>query len=176
MQMLKFTKMHGISNDFVLINCLDQSFIPTKEIIQRLSNRKIGIGCDQVLLIEPSTNMYVDFNYRIFNANGSEVEHCGNGARCVVKYLIERKITNKMEIKLQTKTSTIIGCKLENGMIQVNMGIPLFKPKQIPFLGDESNTHNYHIIVNGELIKFGIVSMGNPHAVIQVSEHELQKT
>ena len=139
-----------------------------------MAQRKTGIGCDQVLLIEPSSEAHVDFNYRIFNADGSEVEHCGNGARCVVKYLIERKISNKLAIKLKTKTSTIIGIQLKNKTIQVNMGMPKFKPRQIPFIDDESVSHNYHTIVNGQLIKFGIVSMGNPHTVIQVLEHELQ--
>ncbi len=175
MQTLKFTKMHGIGNDFIVINCLTQNFTPFTDIIRKIAHRKIGIGCDQVLLIEPSTNADIDFNYRIFNATGEEVEHCGNGARCVVKYLIEYNISHKSSIKLQTKTTSITGNKLEDGMIQVNMGIPSFEPFQLAFLAEKNEHNNYHIIVSGELIQFGIVSMGNPHAVIKVPEQELQK-
>ena len=159
----KFTKMHGLGNDFVLIDCVSQSVQLSLEQLRYLANRRIGIGCDQILLIE-RTESDADFRYRIFNSDGSEVEQCGNGARCLVRYVYDKGMTQKKEISVET-LGGIIFPKLEiNGEVTVNMGIPKFEPKEIPFVADKRML-TYLLDVNEKQIEFSILSMGNPHAV-----------
>ena len=159
----KFTKMHGLGNDFVLIDCVSQSVQLSPEQLRYLANRRIGIGCDQILLIE-RTESDADFRYRIFNSDGSEVEQCGNGARCLVRYVYDKGMTQKKEISVET-LGGIIFPKLEiNGEITVNMGIPKFEPKEIPFVADKRML-TYLLDINEKQIEFSILSMGNPHAV-----------
>ena len=159
----KFTKMHGLGNDFVLIDCVNQSVNLSLEKLRNLANRRLGIGCDQILLIE-KTESDADFRYRIFNSDGGEVEQCGNGARCLVSYVYNKGMTQKKEISVET-LGGIIFPKLEiNGEVTVNMGTPKFEPKEIPFAADKRML-TYLLDVNEKQIEFSILSMGNPHAV-----------
>lgn len=166
---IKFAKMHGLGNDFVVIDTLRQAVHLTKQSIQQMADRHKGIGFDQLLLIESSQLPNVDFAYRIFNADGSEVEQCGNGARCIARYLIDQQLTSKKEINVSTLGGELRLILKENGLVTVNMGVPNFDPKNIPLDVAEQN-HYYHLSLEGEEIQFGAVSLGNPHAVIIVSE------
>ena len=164
----KFTKMHGLGNDFVLIDCVNQSVNLSLEQLRNIANRRLGIGCDQILLIE-RTESDADFRYRIFNSDGGEVEQCGNGARCLVSYIYDKGMTQKKEISVET-LGGIIFPKLEiNGEVTVNMGTPKFEPKEIPFVADKRML-TYLLEVNEKQIEFSILSMGNPHAVQVVED------
>ncbi|QJC36493.1 diaminopimelate epimerase [Enterobacteriaceae endosymbiont of Donacia simplex] len=166
---IKFTKMHALSNDFVIINNIKKNFVLKKKIIQKLSNRYLGIGFDQLLLVELSLNKNIDFHYRIFNANGNEVEQCGNGARCFALYLKIKKLTLKNKVCVSTKNRLIYLKFLNNNIISVNMGVPLFNPKEIPFITN-SIKNTYKLFFQNRFIYFSIVSLGNPHCVIQVKD------
>ena len=162
---LKFTKMHGTGNDFVVIDATQQAFTLSEKEISLLSNRRFGIGFDQLLVVGQSKIKDVDFSYRIFNADGGEVNQCGNGARCFVTFVHDKKLTNKDEIIVETR-SGIIKPRLEaNGSVSVNMGPPIFNPIKIPISVPKEN-NKYSLDVNDRRIEFGAVSMGNPHAVI----------
>ena len=155
--------MHGLGNDFVLIDCVSQSVKLSLEQLRYLADRRLGIGCDQILLVE-KTERDADFRYRIFNSDGNEVEQCGNGARCLVRYVYDKGMTRKKEISVET-LGGIIFPKLEiNGEVTVNMGIPKFEPKEIPFATDKRML-TYLLDINEKQIEFSILSMGNPHAV-----------
>ena len=159
----KFTKMHGLGNDFVLIDSVNQSVNLSLEQLRNIANRRLGIGCDQILLIE-RTESDADFRYRIFNSDGGEVEQCGNGARCLVSYVYDKGMIQKKEISVET-LGGIIFSKLEiNGEVTVNMGTPKFEPEKIPFIADKRML-TYLLEVNEKQIEFSILSMGNPHAV-----------
>ena len=159
----KFTKMHGLGNDFVLIDCVNQSVNLSLDQLRNIANRRLGIGCDQILLIE-RTESDADFRYRIFNSDGGEVEQCGNGARCLVSYVYDKGMIQKKEISVET-LGGIIFSKLEiNGEVTVNMGTPKFEPEKIPFIADKRML-TYLLEVNEKQIEFSILSMGNPHAV-----------
>ncbi|HLD09393.1 MAG TPA: diaminopimelate epimerase [Methylophilaceae bacterium] len=161
---LKFTKMHGIGNDFVVIDAISQTVALTATQIQQIADRHFGVGCDQLLLVERATLPDADFRYRIFNADGGEVEQCGNGARCFVQFVHDKGLTQKTEIRVET-ASGIITLKLEdNGQVTVNMGAPYFAPKDIPFTSDET-TLVYALDVAGTQVKISALSIGNPHAV-----------
>ena len=164
----KFTKMHGLGNDFVLIDCVNQSVNLSLDQLRNIANRRIGIGCDQILLIE-RTESDADFRYRIFNSDGGEVEQCGNGARCLVSYVYDKGMIQKKEISVET-LGGIIFPKLEiNGEVTVNMGTPKFEPEKIPFIADKRML-TYLLEVNEKQIEFSILSMGNPHAVQVVED------
>lgn len=166
---LHFTKMQGAGNDFVVIDGINQSFELTVSQIQSLAHRQFGIGFDQLLLVESSN--IADFKYRIFNADGSEVAQCGNGARCFVRFVVDQKLSGKREISVET-ASGIITPKLEdNGLVTVNMGAPRFTPCDIPFI-TESTSISYILEVAGQALTISAVSMGNPHAVQIVDDIE----
>lgn len=168
---LKFSKMHGLGNDFVVIDGVRQSVSLTPEQIAFLGHRNFGVGFDQMLLVEKATTPGVDFRYRIFNADGGEVEQCGNGARCFVRFVHDQALTEKKEIRVETMRG-IIGPRLEDdGNITVNMGAPVFEPAQIPF--DSTSMEIIQPITVGD-VEVGItaVSMGNPHAVQVVADVE----
>ena len=166
---LHFTKMQGAGNDFIVINGIDQAFQLNAQQIQYLANRQFGIGFDQLLLVESSK--VADFKYRIFNADGSEVAQCGNGARCFVRFIVDQKLSSKREISVET-ASGIISPKLEdNGLVTVNMGAPKFIPSEIPFIA-ESAANSYILDVAEQQIAISVVSMGNPHAVQIVEDIE----
>ena len=169
--LLKFTKMHGAGNDFVVLDGVRQPLYLTPEQLRLLADRHFGVGCDQILLVEKSQNPAVDFRYRIFNADGGEVEQCGNGARCFVRYVHDHKLTSKREIVVETKNGLISPRLAEDGRVTVNMGAPVFEPARIPFVSD-SDAPVQTLDVNGASIEIGAVSMGNPHAVQVVADVE----
>ena len=161
---LKFSKMHGLGNDFVVLDGIRQQLVLTPEQLRHLADRHFGIGCDQILLVEAADAAGVDFRYRIFNADGSEVEQCGNGARCFVRFVHESGLTDKREIRVETR-SGLIAPRLEgDGSVTVDMGIPRFLPAEIPFIHDE-DVVIYSLDVADESLEISVVSMGNPHAV-----------
>lgn len=171
--LLRFTKMHGLGNDFVLLDLITQNFQIREEHIRSMADRKTGIGFDQLLLVEPPNDPSMDFKYRIFNADGSEAEQCGNGARCFLRFVRDRGLTTKASVRLETKTGSI-QCQLErNGDISVNMGAPILQPDKIPFL-TQTPSIVYEIEVpsgvdaNPSIVTLAAISMGNPHAVMTV--------
>ena len=160
---IKFTKMHGLGNDFVVIDGVSQSVSLTAEQLQQLADRHSGIGCDQVLLIETAKGD-ADYRYRIFNADGGEVEQCGNGARCFVRYVHDRGMTSKCEIRVETLGGVIIPRLEADGEVTVNMGAPRFEPREIPFVA-EKRAPAYPLDIGNNQLEISVVSMGNPHAV-----------
>ena len=161
---LKFSKMQGVGNDFIVIDAVRQNISLSPEQIRFLADRHFGVGCDQLLLVEKPTLPDVDFRYRIFNADGGEVEQCGNGARCFVRFVHDQQLTAKNEILVETAHG-IIRPKLENdGQVTVDMGAPRFIPADIPFVATEQAL-TYDLTVDAAEVIIGAVSMGNPHAV-----------
>ena len=169
---LKFTKMHGAGNDFVVIDGVRQRVQLTAEQIRFLADRHFGVGCDQILLVENTEFPKADFRYRIFNADGGEVEQCGNGARCFVRFVHDQKLTHKREIVVETKSGLISPKMEEDGRVTVNMGVPIFDAARIPFIS-QNNDIIQPLDVNGETVLLTAVSMGNPHAVQVVEDVEL---
>ena len=133
---LKFSKMHGLGNDFVVFDGVTQQLALSTEQLRQIADRHFGIGCDQILLIEKPTRSDTDFRYRIFNSDGGEVEQCGNGARCFVRYVHDHGLTDKTEIRVETSTGIIVPRLEADGAVTVNMGMPRFEPTDIPFLSD----------------------------------------
>jgi diaminopimelate epimerase len=168
---IKFTKMHGAGNDFVVIDGVRQSIGLSPEQFRFIADRHFGIGCDQILLVEKSQRDDADFRYRIFNADGSEVEQCGNGARCFVRFVHDQKLTSKREIVVETKSGLISPSLAGDGRVTVNMGAPIFDPSQIPFVSDSHEVIQPLQLAN-ETVQITAVSMGNPHAVQVVSDIE----
>ena len=168
---LKFTKMHGLGNDFVVIDALTRSIGLTADQIRRLADRHFGVGCDQVLLIEPPRLPDTDFHYRIFNADGGEVEQCGNGARCFVRYVWDRGLTTRSEIRVGTASGIIVPRLEADGQVTVDMGVPEFEPSRIPFEAP-ARAVVYPLEVDGRRVEISALSMGNPHAVQVVPDIE----
>jgi len=166
---VNFTKMHGLGNDFMVVDMISNHAHLRPEQIRRLADRHLGIGFDQLLLVEPPSKPSVDFRYRIFNADGSEVEQCGNGARCFAVFVKENKLTNKDCIQVETMKGDIELNFTEEGRVLVNMGEPIFEPKEIPFIAEKTDSI-YSVMVDQETVQLSAVSMGNPHAVIQVDD------
>jgi diaminopimelate epimerase len=166
--LVNFTKMHGLGNDFVVIELLTQQVRLHTTHIKRIADRHLGIGCDQVLVIEPPTRKSGDFYYRIFNADGEEVEQCGNGARCAARFFYELGFTENKLLLADCLAGPMEFQIQEGGLVTVNMGHPRFAPAAIPFLTDkESLTYSLSLSANDDKeIEFSTVSMGNPHAVI----------
>jgi len=166
---LKFSKMHGLGNDFVVLDGIRQPLALTPEQLRYLADRHFGVGCDQILLVETAEQPGVDFRYRIFNADGGEVEQCGNGARCFVRFVHDAGLTAKREIRVETQSGIITPRLEDDGNVTVNMGIPRFLPAEIPFLGaGEAMIHA--LAVADETLEISVVSMGNPHAVQVVDD------
>lgn len=165
---LVFSKMHGLGNDFMVINALENPLQATPAQIARWADRHRGIGFDQLLVVEKPSSSDVLFNYRIFNADGSEVEQCGNGARCFARYVLDKGLTAQRQIPVMTKSGRIVLFVEDDGQVRVNMGKPIFKPSQIP-LDRPKTLPRYTIALANETIEFGAVSMGNPHMVIPVA-------
>lgn len=166
---LQFTKMHGLGNDFVMIDAIHQSVSLSPEQLRFLSDRHFGVGCDQILLVEKPTRIDADFRYRIFNADGSEVGQCGNGARCFARYVRDKQLNLNTVIRVETQSDLLTLTHNDDDTISVNMGVPKFQPNQIPLLAETQKT-DYILEVEGKTIHFGAVSMGNPHAVLQVEQ------
>jgi diaminopimelate epimerase len=166
---LTFTKMHGLGNDFVVIDSTSERISLTSKQLQFIANRRVGVGCDQILLVERARDDATDFYYRIFNADGHEVEQCGNGARCFLKYVRRRGLTNKSEIRVGTIAGVIVPKLEADGQVTVDMGVPLFEPRDIPFIADARNL-TYRLDLAGVNVEISALSMGNPHAVQIVSD------
>ena len=167
--LIKFTKMHGLGNDFVVIDAVRQHINLTTNAIKKLADRNHGIGCDQVLLIEPPSDKNIDFNYRIFNCDGSEVEQCGNGARCMGRYIADQQLSGKKTVLLQTKNRVMEVTTKPKNLVTANMGAPIFTPKEIPFISQQQDKL-YSIEVGSHNFEIAALSVGNPHAVIQVED------
>jgi diaminopimelate epimerase len=164
--------MHGLGNDFVVFDGVRQDVKLTSGQARFIADRHFGVGCDQILLVEEPTRNDVDFRYRIFNADGGEVQQCGNGARCFVRFVHDRKLTQKREIRVET-ASGIISPKLEeDGQVTVDMGMPRFEPAEIPFVADV-RAPTYRLEVGSEKIEVSVLSVGNPHVVLRVDDIEM---
>ncbi|ALD15509.1 diaminopimelate epimerase [Buchnera aphidicola (Aphis glycines)] len=164
---INFYKMHGLGNDFMVIESITQDFVLSSSKIKKLSNRNTGIGFDQLLLIEKSNNTKFDFHYRIFNSNGNEVEQCGNGARCVGLFLILKGFTNKKIINLSTNKKNIIINFISEDIIEVDMNEPVFEVKSITN-SEKFRKHNFSVKIFNNHLLCSLVSIGNPHCVFQV--------
>ncbi len=171
MNTLKFTKMHGLGNDFMVVDGITQSFKPSKTSIKQWADRHFGIGFDQLLLIEAAESAENDFKYRIFNADGSEVEQCGNGARCFFRFVIDKHLTDKTQLRIETKRGVIKPRLEANGLITVNMGEPRLDAVDIPFVPavadeDVDAIKRSLYLASGERLTVSTVNMGNPHVVL----------
>ena len=169
MSKLRFTKMQGLGNDFVVIDGVNQRVDLAPAEIKRLADRRYGVGCDQVLVVEKPTRPDADFRYRIWNADGGEVEQCGNGARCFVKFVRERGLTVKRRILVETAGGLIAPELTGGGEVAVDMGVPRFAAAEIPFAG-YGDAVVRPLDVDGETVDVTLVSMGNPHAVQVVAD------
>lgn len=168
---MQFSKMHGLGNDFVVVDGVTQNVYFPEEIIRRLADRHRGIGFDQLLLVEPPYDPELDFHYRIFNADGSEVAQCGNGARCFARFVQLKGLTNKKDIAVSTQTGKMILSINDDDSVRVNMGEPIWEPAKIPFIANKFEK-NYIIRTDIQTVLCGAVSMGNPHCVVQVDNIE----
>ena len=179
--LIHFTKMHGLGNDFVIIDAISQNINLSPKQIRFIADRHFGIGCDQLLLVEASIVENIDFKYRIFNADGSEVEQCGNGARCFARFVQQKKLTSKTSIRVETFSGIITLITNEQELVTVDMGKPDFNVKQLPFLpsGDDSELNNRYTLTldsaintekGQETVEFSAVSMGNPHITLNVDD------
>ena len=166
---MQFSKMHGLGNDFVVVDGVTQNVFFTSETIQRLSDRHRGIGFDQLLLVEPPYDPELDFHYRIFNADGSEVSQCGNGARCFARFVTLKGLTNKKDISVSTQKGNMVLTVKGDNQIRVNMGEPIWEPAKIPFTANKFEK-NYILRTDIQTVLCGAVSMGNPHCVVQVDD------
>jgi len=168
---LKFTKMHGAGNDFVVLDGVRQDIALSPEQLRLLADRHFGVGCDQILVVQKADGKEADFRYRIFNSDGGEVEQCGNGARCFLKFVHDQKLTAKREIVVETKSGLISPRLEQDGRVSVNMGAPIFDPALVPFEGGRG-TVSEPLAVAGETLNISALSMGNPHAVQVVEDIE----
>jgi diaminopimelate epimerase len=166
---LKFTKMHGLGNDFVVLDALTQPLALDARQLRFLADRHFGVGCDQILLVEPPRQPDTDFYYRIFNADGGEVEQCGNGARCFVRYVRECGLTTKTAIRVGTLGGVIVPRLEADGQVTVDMGVPHFEPSKIPFLAPKQAL-TYTLDVDKIVCEISVLSIGNPHAIQIVAD------
>lgn len=172
---LEFTKMHGLGNDFVVIDAVNQEVALTGNQVRRIADRHFGVGCDQLLLVERPRLAAAEFRYRIFNADGGEVQQCGNGARCFARFVHDKGMTGSTHIAVETAAGMIYLILEEDGQVTVDMGVPSFDPASLPFEVDdlEQDETEYHqLVVNGVKYAIGAVSVGNPHAVLLVDSVE----
>lgn len=166
---LVFTKMHGAGNDFVVIDGVTQAVNLNTNQLRRLADRHRGIGCDQILMVTPPDSPDADFRYHVFNADGSRAGQCGNGARCVGRFLREKRLTRQREILLQTDDDSLALSLTEDGRVFAGLGAPRFAPREVPFQADETQDQ-YTLDVQGQSLSIGALSMGNPHAILMVDD------
>lgn len=166
---LRFTKMHGLGNDFVMVDAISQRVTITPERAKKLADRHFGVGCDQVLVVEPPTSPDCDFRYRIFNHDGSEVENCGNGARCFAIFVRQRKLTGKKTIRAETAGGNLVLHVVGDNCVTVDMGAPTLNPSEIPFKADQQAT-TYKLDLAKQTLDISALAMGNPHAVTLVND------
>ncbi|MFY0678165.1 MAG: diaminopimelate epimerase [Neptuniibacter sp.] len=173
--LVRFTKMHGLGNDFMVLDLVTQKVKITPKLVKKLGDRNFGVGFDQLLLVEPPTEPDVDFRYRIFNQDGSEVENCGNGARCFAKFVRDKRLTGKDEVTVQTACGRAVLKIHEDKRVQVDMGEPILSPEKIPFQAQQQAA-TYPVSVNADgktqSVELSAVSMGNPHGVLLVNNTE----
>ncbi|MDI5919440.1 diaminopimelate epimerase [Halomonas sp. LR5S13] len=167
--LLHFTKMQGLGNDFMVVDLVTQRARLTDDQIRQLADRRFGIGFDQLLVVEPPRDPEMDFRYRIYNADGSEVENCGNGARCFARFVRDQRLTHKHEIHVETAGGPLTLVVEDDGRVRVDMGAPRFAPEALPFEAAEDRLLQ-PLEVDGECLEVGVVSMGNPHAVLRVDD------
>jgi diaminopimelate epimerase len=169
--LLHFTKMHGLGNDFMMVDLVTQRARIDAEQVRAFADRRLGIGFDQLLVVEPPRDPDMDFRYRIYNADGSEVENCGNGARCFARFVRDQRLTHKRDIRVETAGGPLTLTVQHDGQVRVDMGRPRFTPSTLPF--DAAGDRPLHSLdVGGDTLEIGVVSMGNPHAVLQVPDVE----
>jgi diaminopimelate epimerase len=166
---LRFTKMHGLGNDFVVIDATRERFTLEPAQVQRLADRRLGVGCDQVLVVEPARSPDTDFYYRIFNADGGEVENCGNGARCFARFVLDKGLTQSRRIAVGTASGNLVLRVRDDGLVSVQMGVPQFEPAQIPFIASRREP-TYRLQVGDHERTISALSLGNPHAVQTVAD------
>ncbi|MDR9438434.1 MAG: diaminopimelate epimerase [Halomonas sp.] len=167
--LLHFTKMQGLGNDFMVVDMVTQRARLTDDQIRQLADRRFGIGFDQLLVVEPPRAPEMDFRYRIYNADGSEVENCGNGARCFARFVRDQRLTHKREIHVETAGGPLTLVIEDDGRVRVDMGVPRFAPETLPFEATEDRVL-HALEVDGERLEVGVVSVGNPHAVLRVDD------
>lgn len=173
--LVRFTKMHGLGNDFMVLDLVTQRVKITPKLVKKLGDRNFGVGFDQLLIVEPPSDPDVDFRYRIFNQDGSEVENCGNGARCFAKFVRDKRLTGKSEVVVQTANGRMRLKIREDKRVEVNMGQPVLQPSEIPFAADQQAiTYPVEVDHQGvaETVELSAVSMGNPHGVLVVDNTE----
>ena len=166
---IEFTKMHGLGNDFVVFDAVRQQVVLDETQLRAIADRRFGIGCDQILLVEPARNPNTEFHYRIFNADGGEVEQCGNGARCFARFVHDKGLTQSREIAVGTAAGLIRLYLEADGQVRVNMGMAHLEPREIPFEA-AAQADSYPLALDGQSLEIGAVSMGNPHAVLIVDD------
>jgi len=166
---VEFTKMHGLGNDFVVFDAVSQKVVLDETQLRAIADRRFGVGCDQILLVEPARHPDTEFYYRIFNSDGGEVEQCGNGARCFARFVRNKGLTDNTEIVVGSAGGNVRLYLEEDGMVRVNMGPPHLQPNEIPFLADR-RANGYFLEVGDQTVEIGAVSMGNPHAVLLVDD------
>src|SRR5574344_10092 len=167
--LIQFSKMHGLGTDFMVVDGITQKIFFSPEMIRRLADRHLGIGFDQLLLVEPPYDPEQDFHYRIFNADGSEVQQCGNGARCFARFVRLKGLTNKDRIAVSTMSGRIVLQLEHDNQVTVNMGVPEFEPAKVPFRAQKAEK-TYLLRVAEQTVMCGVVSMGNPHCVLEVED------
>ena len=168
---IRFAKMQGQGNDFVVVDGVRQRVSLDAKQVRRIADRHFGVGCDQLLLVEEPTAKDADFRYRIWNADGGEVEQCGNGARCFARFVLDEGLTDKREIRVETASGVIVPRVEASGRVSVDMGAPRFRPEEIPFLAGEARVV-HPLEVAGRTLEVSVLSMGNPHAVQVVEDVE----
>ena len=168
---LRFTKMHGAGNDFVVLDFTREIFSLSEEQLRRIADRHRGVGCDQILVVEKPRDPSADFRYRIFNADGGEVEQCGNGARCFARFVLDEGLTAKREIRVETASGVIVPKVEASGQVSVDMGPPRFDPREVPFAAAQMRLV-YPLVVAGATLEVSVLSMGNPHAVQIIEDVE----
>ncbi|HAC66966.1 diaminopimelate epimerase [Pseudomonas sp. JBR1] len=166
---LRFTKMHGLGNDFMVLDLISQHAHIQPKHVRQWGDRNTGVGFDQLLIVETPTKPDVDFRYRIFNADGSEVEQCGNGARCFARFVFDKRLTVKKQIRVETKGGIIELHLKGDGQVRVDMGAPRLQAAEIPFIAD-AEALSHAVQVEGETVELAVVSMGNPHGVLRVAD------
>ncbi|WP_369573872.1 diaminopimelate epimerase [Acidithiobacillus sp. IBUN Pt1247-S3] len=164
-----FTKMHGLGNDFVVLDGVRQSFSLQPQDCRQIADRHFGVGCDQILLVEPAEHPDCDFRYRIFNADGSEVNQCGNGARCFAVFVRRAGLSNKGQIRVETRAGQMLLAIRPDGLVEVDMGVPILEPAAIPFRASAPAIH-YELPFRGKSLDIAAVSMGNPHLLLAVED------
>lgn len=166
---MQFSKMHGLGNDFMVVDAVTQNVYFSPDVIRRLADRHTGVGFDQLLVVEPPYDPDLDFHYRIFNADGSEVAQCGNGARCFARFVHLHGLTNKRQIRVSTQTGRMLLTLTENDQVRVNMGEPVFEPQRVPFRANKREK-TYILRAAERTVLCSVLSMGNPHCVLQVED------